>query len=394
MATCAKCGTENAAGDAFCGGCGAFLEFVAEEAADAASDGSVPDAASDGPAPATPAGPTDAAPAPTEAGGPLGTAPGELDVARAAQPSPSASAGTPAGPTCAACGRANTADRTFCIACGERLPGSAAPSRPGWDFPTAPVPTPAPAAAAPSALPEPRPGRSRLALFGGLIAILVLVGGGAFVVFGGGLGGGTPGPGDRTAAPGATAAANQSGEPTTGPATQGPGGEATPAPSGPAATIPPGPSIGIAVEGAQASSQLSATRAPRFLHDGSPATAWMSKSGAFNGSWIEITFPAAAVTRIQVWAGWQRDEPAYQGYRRPRNVTVSFDGGDPVPLRLQDVIGAQRVDIPAALGITAATRLRITVADTYPGRKTSASGTPAKQVAISEIRVFGVPVTP
>src|SRR5512140_31604 len=29
---CAKCGTQNAAGDAFCGSCGAFLEFAAEEA--------------------------------------------------------------------------------------------------------------------------------------------------------------------------------------------------------------------------------------------------------------------------------------------------------------------------------------------------------------------------
>src|SRR5664280_2485528 len=29
---CAKCGTKNAAGDAFCGSCGAFLEFAAEEA--------------------------------------------------------------------------------------------------------------------------------------------------------------------------------------------------------------------------------------------------------------------------------------------------------------------------------------------------------------------------
>jgi hypothetical protein len=214
------------------------------------------------------------------------------------------------------------------------------------------------------------------------------------LLLGGGLGGGTPGPG-ASAPPSITAASGDpSGGPTGEPASPQPAseppGESTP----PQATIPPGPSVGIKVTGAKASSQLASSRSPANLHDGSPATAWKSKSGAFEGAWVEVAFAPAAVTRIQIWGGWQRDEPFYYGNRRPRNVTVSFDDGDPVPLQLQDILGAQRVDIPPELGIVSATRLRITIADTYPGRKTSAGGSPTKEVAISEIRIFGVPVAP
>ena len=37
---------------------------------------------------------------------------------------------------------------------------------------------------------------------------------------------------------------------------------------------------------------------------------------------------------------------------------------------------------------------RITVVDTYPSKKTSAKGSPSKSVAISEVRLFGVPAAP
>ena len=45
----------------------------------------------------------------------------------------------------------------------------------------------------------------------------------------------------------------------------------------------------------------------------------------------------------------------------------------------------------AAIG---ATRLRITIVDTYPSKKTAAKGSPSASVAVSEIRHFGVPATP
>jgi hypothetical protein len=120
----------------------------------------------------------------------------------------------------------------------------------------------------------------------------------------------------------------------------------------------------------------------------------MSKAGKVEGAWVEVAFAATAVTKVQVWSGWQKDEPSFYGNHRPRNVTVAFDGGAPVPLELQDALGAQGVAIPPELGIVAATRLRITIIDTYPSRKTSASGSPSRSVAISEIYVFGVPAAP
>jgi hypothetical protein len=105
----------------------------------------------------------------------------------------------------------------------------------------------------------------------------------------------------------------------------------TPEPT-PAVTIPPGPPVGIRITGAKASSQLKAERGPKFLFDGSPATTWKSASAKFQGAWVEVRFAPAAITRIQVWTGWQKSEPLFYGNHRPQNVTVSFDGGDPVPL--------------------------------------------------------------
>jgi hypothetical protein len=396
MTTCGKCGTENVAGDAFCGNCGAFLEFAAEEAADET-------------------------PAAVDA-----TADATADVA-AGEPAGAATiAAPPAGPTCSACGRANPAERRFCISCGERLPASGptsvtgpAPSpaspapptarppvAPGWEFPVAPAPAAtvnaAHAAAAPTAT---RSGGSRLPMVGGALVILALLGGGAFLLLGGGFGGGTSGsiasappPGAAGSEdPGAEASAEPS-APAETPATETPAPSERPSnppePTPPAATIPPGPSVGIAISAAKASSQLAANRGPKYLYDGSPVTAWKSKTGKLDGSWVEVSFAAAAVTKIQIWSGWQKDEPLFYGNHRPRNVTVSFDGAVPVPLELKDALGAQGVAIPPELGIVGATRLRITIIDTNPSRKTSAGGSPSKEVAISEIRVYGVPVAP
>jgi len=406
---CPKCGSENAPDDAFCGSCGAFLEFAAEEAAEA---GGVP-----GPAPAEATLP---APAP-------GVIVSATPTAEAgAAPSAHASPGSQAkGPACAACGRENPAGRTFCVSCGARLPAPGAgaapvavpapaaaakatsPARPAWDFPTAPVPPAGPTTAAPPGGATPATpaggagatsgGRSRLPL--ALAAVgAVILGVGALLALGGALGGGAP-DGTPTAVPSDVAASLEpSPEASASPAETLPPAAtaapaATPAPT-PAPTIPAGPSVGIKVTSAKASSQLKTTVGPRYLLDGSPATTWKSATGEFAGAWVEVRFAPAAITRIQVWTGWQRSEPLFYGNHRPQNVTVSFDGGDPVPLRLQDILGAQRIDIPAELGIVRATRVRITIADVYPARTTTAKGSPTKEVAISEIRLFGIPVTP
>jgi hypothetical protein len=412
--TCPKCGTENAPGDAFCGICGAFLEFAAEEAAEAGAPepGWAPaDAAAPGP-------PTDVVPVPPAAAAPTST------LAAPAFSSAGASAESPgAGATCPACGRANPAGRIFCISCGAQLPaassraaapagaaaatpgpaGPAQPTQPAWDFPTAPVP------AAPPSPVEPAPGpaagsgrRPRFPLLALAAVGAILVGGAALVALSGALGGGVPG---ATLAPGPSdvaASIAPSGDPSAEPGSPSPA--ATPVPSTPAptpeptpvATIPPGPAVGIKITGAKGSSQLKAQRGPKYLFDGSPATTWKSASGKFLGAWVEVRFAPAAITSFQIWTGWQKSEPLYYGNHRPQNVTVSFDGGDPVPLKLQDIPpvdgkGAQRVEIPPELGIVRATSLRIRIADVYPARETTAQDSPTNEVAISEIRVFGIP---
>ena len=394
---CPKCGTENVPGDAFCGSCGAFLEFAAEEAAEEGPAGGQAAAVAVPAAPAaaalSPAAPAAAAPSPT-AGLPATRAP-------AAAP-PADSAG---GVTCGACGHANPAGRRFCISCKNRLglpaaAGAAAPQadpgKPSWDFPMQPRPAaPPPATGAPPA--PSAGGRSRLLMGGGiLVAVVALVALGAALLLGGGLGGGTagttPSPSPLT---GAASEAPSPGE-TAAPGTPGeePSPEPSTEPTAPPATIPPGPAVGIKITGAKASSQLKADRAPKYLFDGSPATSWSSATGKFQGAWVEVTFAPAAITRIQIWGGWQKSDPLYLGSHRPQNVTVSFDGGDPVPLELLDVRKPQGVDIPPELGIVRATRLRITIADVYPAQKTTAKGTPTKEAAISEIRLFGIPVAP
>jgi hypothetical protein len=431
MTTCGKCGAENAAGDAFCGSCGAFLEFAAEEAAEEAAE-AAGGASSPAPDDATILAPAPVVPLPATPGG------GIAGAAGAAGPGIWAGGPPPAldGPICGACGRVNPGGRTFCVSCGERVAtsrtatgagaaaagtagaaagaaaagaaGTAAAPRgprekpkPAWDFPTAPVPV-----AKPEQATRPEPdgdgGRSRLPLLAGLVVVVALVGGAAAFVVSGGLGG--DGSAGATASPGATGAAVTTPEPTADgappaatPEPTAPPSEPTAPPAEPTAapaTVPPGPSVGLALTGSKASSRLAANADAKYLRDGSPASTWLSKSGAMADAWIEVTFDPAAVTRIQVWGGWQRDEPRYQGNHRPHNVTVAFDGGAPIPLELQDVLGAQRVDIPPELGIVGATRLRITIVDTYPAKKTSAKGSPSKSVAISEVRLFGVPATP
>ena len=433
---CAKCGTQNAAGDAFCGSCGAFLEFAAEEAgvpatqpAEAPLGASTPVASTLVPAP--PPGATAA------------STPPAIPVPAPAVGAPPASSLAPSGPTCPACGRANPAGRTFCISCGERLPaagrpaamparpatapppaaattpfpaapGRAAPSAPAaavatpaappaaaqvptgpaWEFPTAPARPVVPPSGRPDAAPgTPAPaaprrrGGSPLPLIVGVgILFLLLAGGGAAVLLGG-----MGSPSSSTPASDASAAASAA---LPGASTAVASlGAALIAPSAAPATLPPGPSIGLTLTGATASSSLASHPATAAI-DGDFTTAWKTGTPDPSDQWIEVTFAPAAVTRIQIWNGWQRTQDFYGGNDRPRNVTVRFDNGTPIPLKLVDVYGSQRVDIPPGLGIVGVTRLRITILDWYPAKKTAAAGSPTTQAAISEIRLYGIPVTP
>jgi hypothetical protein len=202
--------------------------------------------------------------------------------------------------------------------------------------------------------------------------------------------------GARTAAGGALPSASST-EPSADVVTPEPSAapepSATSEPSAAPATLPPGPAIGLALTGATASSAL-AQRPASAAIDGDPVTAWKTGTSGPGDQWLQVTFASSAVTRIQLWNGWQRTRDFYSGNHRPRNVTIAFDDLTPIPLELKDVYGSQSVDIPAELGIVGVGRLRITILDWYPAKKTPASGSPTTQAAISEIRLYGIPVTP
>jgi hypothetical protein len=269
-----------------------------------------------------------------------------------------------------------------------------APTGPAWEFPTAPARPVVPPGGRPDAVPgTPAPaaprrrGGSPLPLIlGAGILFLLLAGGGAAVLLGG-----KGSPSSSTPASDASAVASAA-LPGASTAVASLGG-ASIATSAAPATVPPGPSIGLTLTGATASSSLASHPAAAAI-DGDFTTAWKTGTPDPSDQWIEVTFASAAVTRIQIWNGWQRTQDFYGGNDRPRNVTVRFDNETPIALKLVDVYGSQRVDIPPGLGIVGVTRLRITVLDWYPAKKTPAAGSPTTQAAISEIRLFGIPVTP
>jgi hypothetical protein len=237
-----------------------------------------------------------------------------------------------------------------------------------------------------------RRGRNPLTLVVGVgILFLLLAGGGAAILLGGGASKATPAP-PGTSASAPTSATADASLPN-GSAAASSAAAASPGPSAAPATLPPGPAIALTLTGASASSSLAAHPASAAI-DGDPTTSWKTGTKSPSDQWLEVTFAPAAVTQIQLWNGWQRTPDIYSGNDRPRNVTIRFDNEIAIPLKLVDIEGSQRVDIPPQLGVVGVTRLRITIVDWYPARKTAATGSPTTQAAFSEVRLFGIPVTP
>ena len=163
--------------------------------------------------------------------------------------------------------------------------------------------------------------------------------------------------------------------------------------------MPAGASVGLKITSATASSRSTSSRAAKFAIDGDPTTAW--KAEPYNGTdeWLEINIQPAAVTRIELWAGWQASSALYYGNRRPHNVRLDFWAGDTLllsagPVPLVETLGKQTIQGKdnQPMNIVGVTRIRLTVLDWYNAKKTSAVGSPTTEVAISDIRVYGVPM--
>jgi hypothetical protein len=121
--------------------------------------------------------------------------------------------------------------------------------------------------------------------------------------------------------------------------------------------------------------------------DGRLDTCWQEGADEERGEWIEITFDASRLDYVVVYAGYQLSHDAYLANRRPENVLVSVNGGAPTAFTLVDAEQPQRLDLDDT---DAATSIRLEIVSTFDPEATEYPGSPFDDLAISEIRPFGV----
>ncbi|HET9456382.1 MAG TPA: zinc ribbon domain-containing protein [Candidatus Limnocylindrales bacterium] len=327
---CRRCGAANAAGDQFCGSCGAFLEWEGEPVDDS------------GPAAQTPTTPVFTPPVVTPSTVPI--EPAEPSVA------------------CPSCRTLNPASRTFCRSCGTTLPSSA--------------PTETPAVEAPR-----QGSTSAAADEGGLPGWLPIVAGAgvlvgiAIVVFAVVL---RPAP----PPPAASAFPSATFTPTLAP---------TPSPepsAGASASLPTrAPSAQLTLLGARASSVVGDRDLfqPAMAIDGALDTCWQEGATEEAGEWLEVTFEPSRLDYLVIYSGYQLSHDAYLANLRPETVLVSVNGGPPEAFVLADSEQPQRLDLE---DVEAANTVRIEIVTTFPSEATAYGG-PFDDLAISEVRAFG-----
>ncbi|HUG84507.1 MAG TPA: discoidin domain-containing protein [Euzebya sp.] len=132
---------------------------------------------------------------------------------------------------------------------------------------------------------------------------------------------------------------------------------------------------GASVRAASASSSLDG-HPPSAAIDGDPATAWTEAApGVGEGEWVEMLLAEeAAVRRVIIWNGDQRDEVRFNDNGRAAAVRIEV-GDRQFRVALLDIAGPQAIDLPV---IVTTDRVRIVVEDAIAG----ASYT---DLAISEI---------
>ncbi len=396
---CRRCGFANGPGDQFCGSCGAFLEWegqaegatppAASPAGSTGAAGSAGRAADEGLAGLVrPAAGTSAASTPGPAAAATSWTTAAQGPAAGATPAPAAPpAATDAGLLrCPACGIANAASRTFCQSCGATLvPGARIAGRSAAEIAAAvnavavthPVPPTAPGVAAPRAQAAPKKG----GVAGWVVAVIVvgIVAGVGFVAISTLLKGSGPAPIATTAPSLVASSASPS---ASAPASAG----TSSAPSASASQVIAGKPLKLT--GAAASSVLGdqAAYLAQKAIDGDPKTSWQEGSDTEKGQWIEVSFGPARVDAVVIRNGFGKSPALFKSNLRPKDVLISINGGTPVAVRLKDTLNAQKI----ALGpVSGATNLRITIQTTYPSVKTSVSGSPFQDAAISEISVIG-----
>ena len=328
---CRRCGAANAAGDQFCGSCGAFLEWEGEPV-----EGAGP--------------PVQTAPPLTPTVTPPLT---RIEPIEPDEPSV----------VCPSCRTVNPTSRTFCRSCGTTLPSSA---------PTELAAIESPRQRSTSAAPDD----------GGLPGWLPIVAGAgvlvgiAIVVFAVVL---RPAP----PPPAASAFPSATFTPTLAP-TPSPETSAAASASGPPTQAP---SVQLTLLGARASSVVGNREMfqPAMAIDGALDTSWQEGAADEAGEWLEVTFEPSRLDYIVIYSGYQLSHDAYLANLRPETVLVSVNGGGPEAFVLADSEQPQRLDLE---DVEAANAVRIEIVTTYPSEATAYGG-PFDDLAISEVRAFG-----
>ena len=133
----------------------------------------------------------------------------------------------------------------------------------------------------------------------------------------------------------------------------------------------------------EASSELSEynmTHSAERIMDGSLATAWVEgQDGQGTGETIKVTFDDAYVmSGIKIYAGYQKSDELYEKNSRPKQITLIFSDGATETIELQDMAGAQQIDLKNSV-ITESVTIRID--SVYPG-------TIFEDTAISEVYFY------
>jgi hypothetical protein len=166
---------------------------------------------------------------------------------------------------------------------------------------------------------------------------------------------------------------------------------ASPGDSGAVASGTPAPAgVALTMTGASASSVIGDREKfqPGMVIDGELTTCWQEGATDEAGEWIEVTLEPALLDYIVVYSGYQLSHDAYVANLRPKDVTVSVNGGTPQAFILGDTELPQRIDVEDVPG---ATTVRMTLVSTYDSQVSGYPGSPYDDTAISEIRAFGTP---
>ncbi|MFL5354883.1 NADase-type glycan-binding domain-containing protein [Archangium sp.] len=108
--------------------------------------------------------------------------------------------------------------------------------------------------------------------------------------------------------------------------------------------------------------------APGFLFDGRLDFGWAEGSkGPGTGESFTLTLEAPVeLTALELWNGYQRSEDHFQKNARAKKLSLSVDGGAPVPLGVKDSSGAQTLKLPAPMKGRV---WKLSVDEVYPGKR-------------------------